>query len=239
MLCLPTRSACGRTQRLAVIGMRRAKERRMALVLLMSGLRWTCIRAIVNVVLGDFFYKQFPVLEGAGNRGLNGLGIKNLPPLVTRGILINVPFYRGIDLCEGELISPDDLQGTLNQQHVSLQPGDIVLIRTGWSRYYENDNPRYVGPAPGIGLAAAEWLTGHHVVMVGSDTMVLEVVPDEIPTAPYPVHQHLLVKSGVYILENAKLDEIAEARVYEFLCLCLVPKFKGATASPVRLTALV
>ena len=197
------------------------------------------IDALGHVVVGDHFYNQFSVLDGVGNRGLSRLGIENLPPLVARGVLIDVASYRGADLSEGELISAHDLEWSLNRQNVSLRPGDIVLIRTGWSRYYERENPRYVGPAPGIGLTAAEWLTKHRVLMVGSDTMVLEVVPSEMPNAPYPVHQHLLVKSGVYILENANLDQIAGADVYEFLCLCLVPKFKGATASPVRLTALV
>jgi kynurenine formamidase len=205
----------------------------------------THIDALGHVCIGDYNYNRIPVVDAAGNFGLEKAGIEQLPPLVTRGILLDIALYRGSDLEAGEAVTPADLEGAVRHHGVAIRPGDIVLIRTGWGRYYGTDNDVYVGPAPGIDVAAAEWLTERRVVAIGADTMLLEVFPYD-PVEPFnsqevhsPVHQHLLVKCGTYIIENAKLDEIAAAGSYEFLCMCLAPKFRGGTGSPVRLAALL
>jgi kynurenine formamidase len=199
----------------------------------------THIDAIGHVCAGERMYNGRRVADVVGNRGLHELGIEHLPPVVSRGVLVDVAGARGGELEPGEVITADDLAGTLAKNGVTLRRGDVVLIRTGWARYYEADNARYVDAAPGIGVEAAHWLCDQGVVAVGSDTMVLEVVPDESPENPYAVHQLMLVDEGVYIIENAMLEEVAAARHHEFLCLCLAPKFLGATASPLRLAAVV
>ncbi len=205
----------------------------------------THIDALGHVFIGEYTYNRIPIFEAAGNYGLEKVGIEQLPPLATRGVLLDVARYRGANLNPGEVVTSEDLEGAARHHGVTVRAGDIVLVRTGWGRHYGKDNATYVGRAPGLGVAAAEWLTQRRVAAVGADTMLLEVFPYD-PVEPFrpqelhsPVHQHLLVKTGTYIIENAKLDELGEVGASEFLCLCLAPKFRGGTGSMVRLAALL
>ncbi len=197
----------------------------------------THIDALGHTTAGDYMYNGIPISEGVGNGGLNKLGIENVPPVCARGILIDVRGQGPTELRAGQAVTAQDLQVALRGQ--SVNPGDVVLIRTGWSRYYGVDNPRYVASWPGITLSCAQWLASKRVIAIGADTMGLEVIPEESPSQPYPVHQFLLAKAGVYIIEQANLEELAHDEVTEFLCLCLPVKFKGGTASPIRLVGVV
>jgi len=69
--------------------------------------------------------------------------------------------------------------------------------------------------------------------------MALEVMPGEEAHRGFPVHQHLLVEKGIYIIENLKLGEPCVDGVYEFPFILLPTKYKGATACPVRPIGLV
>lgn len=184
-------------------------------------------------------FNRFALPDVYGNWGLLKLGIENLPPLLTRGILADVPGYRGRDLQAGDAISADELQAVLRAQGVEVRQGDIVLVRTGWARYWGVDNDTYMlGGCPGISVDAAKWLAASGVIAVGADQAAVEVWPSQRPGDVFPVHVELLVRSGVYLIEQAQLDEIARERVYEFLIVCVTPKFTGATGSPVRLLAI-
>jgi kynurenine formamidase len=197
----------------------------------------THIDALGHTFANDRTYNGFTVRETVTNWGLKRLGIENLPPVVARGVLIDLPTLKGRDLEPGEVVTVTDLRRALSGQEIELDQGDVVLIRTGWARYY-SEPETYVAAWPGIGLDAARWLVARNVSVVGADTMGLEVYPDEVATVHAPVHQYLLARSGVYILEQANLDPLADAGVYSFLCLCLAPRFVGGTAAPVRLVAL-
>jgi kynurenine formamidase len=199
----------------------------------------THIDALAHTWIDDRTYNGLTFEEVLGNWGLKKLGIENAPPLICRGVLIDIPHERGRELDPGEVITPEDLEEASRRTGVEVGAGDIVLIRTGWARHYGTDNDIYVGNCPGIGVAAARWLTARHVTAVGADTMGLEVYPGEQAGVIYPVHQHLLARSGTYIIEQAMLEEIAGLGISEFLCICAAPKFEGATAAPVRLTAVV
>jgi kynurenine formamidase len=199
----------------------------------------THIDALGHTAIGDRMYNDFLVPEIAGNSGLGKLGVENIPPLVTRGVLVDLPASAGRELDPNEPITPASIQTALARQGSTLQAGDIVLLRTGWARYYGVDNARYVDSWPGIGLEAGEWLVQQRVASVGSDTMGLEVKPREGDSILWPVHQELLVRSGVYIIEQATLEEASSLENYVFACACLPIRFDGATASPLRLTALL
>jgi len=199
----------------------------------------THIDALAHTWIGDRTYNGFRFDDVIGTWGLRRLGIENLPPLVCSGLLLDVEALRGRVLDPGEIVTPSDLEAALARQHEEVRRGDVVLLRTGWGRYYGTDNDRYVGDAPGIGVSAATWLTDRGVVAVGSDTMGLEVYPAETAGVLYPVHQHLLARTGTYIIEQAALEEIAADEVSRFLCICAAVKFVGASASPIRLTAVV
>lgn len=198
----------------------------------------THIDSLGHCWIGEEGFNRRRMLDAVGNWGLLQLGIENLPPLITRGVLLDVAGVRG-ELSPGHVISPDDLEATIREESVAIEPGDLVLVRTGWGRYYSDDKQAYLGKAPGLGVAAASWLADMRVSVIGTDTMAFEVLPPEDASAPWAVHQELLARRGVYILENAALDAIANARHHTFLCVCFALKFRGGTASPVRLVAIV
>lgn len=199
----------------------------------------THIDALGHTTVAGKGYNGFTAEEMCGANGLARLGIEHLPPMICRGILADVPGCLGRDLDGGEAISEADLRRTLDWQQVTIEEGDFVLVRTNWARFYAKDNARYSESFPGIGLDAGRWLADQGVIGVGSDQLGVEAWPSERAEAPFPVHAELLVNRGVYLLEQAQLDELALERIYEFALLCLAPKWVGATGSPVRLAALI
>ena len=115
----------------------------------------------------------------------------------------------------------------------ALQPGDAVIINTGWGKLWGKDNARYVKSCPGIGVKAAEWLIGKDPMLLGSDNWPVEVAPNPDPQVSLPVHQIALVVNGVHLLENLKLDELAAKGVYEFAFIMEPLKIQGGSGSTV------
>ena len=130
------------------------------------------------------------------------------------------------------MISVDDLEAALRRQKMKITAGDAVLIHTGHGGLWMIDNDEYSRGAPGIGMEAARWLAARKVVMTGADTSTVEVIPSEDPNAAFPVHQELLVRHGIYNMENLDLAELARDQVYEFTFVFSPVKLKGATGSP-------
>jgi len=124
-------------------------------------------------------------------------------------------------------ITVEDLEGALKKQGTTLQAGNAVLINTGWNKLWAKDNARYVKSCPGIGLKAAQWLIGKDPLLLGSDNWPVEVAPNPDPQISLPVHQLALVVNGVHLLENLKLDELAQKQVYEFAFLMQPMKLQG------------
>jgi kynurenine formamidase len=199
----------------------------------------THIDSLGHCWIGETGFNQRSMPDTVGNRGLKELGIDQVPPLLGRGVLVDLVQASGRPLEAGAVIAPSDLEAAMRLQGTHIEAGDMVLIRSGWGRYYGRDNGKYASTFPGIGVDAAIWLADHRVSLVASDTMALEVYPPESEEAPWAVHQLLLARFGIYILENAYLEEVASSTHYEFLCVCLPIKFQGGTASPVRLIAVV
>jgi kynurenine formamidase len=177
--------------------------------------------------------------EAVGAQGLRSLGVEHVPPMIARGVLLDVAAVRGRSLEAGEVVTVDDLKRAAAATGAGVRSGDIVLIRTGYGRLYIEDPDRYGAAWPGIGKEAAPWLTSKGVLAVGADNMALEVHPEERSDESMPVHMHMLVETGTYIIEQANLDPLAALAPSEFLCLCLPLLFVGATASPIRLLAVL
>ena len=181
----------------------------------------------------DIFYNGFKRSEFGTSTGLTKLGIENVGVFVTRGVLIDMARYKGVDrLPVGTVISKTDLQNALKQQSVALTEGDVVLIHTGHGSLWMVDNDEYNRGAPGIGMGAALWLASKKISMTGADTWPVEVIPSEDPDLAYPVHQELIARRGIYNFENLDLSGLAADKVYEFAFVFAPVKFKGATGSP-------
>lgn len=200
----------------------------------------THIDALGHFSKGDRLYNGLSAADTVTDWGLEKLGIEHAPPMITRGVLLDVAgLDGGAHLNPGRIVTPGDLALAADKAKVAVEPGDIVMIRTGWGRYFENDNARYLAGEPGIDLPAAHWLTQQGVVAIGCDNMAVEVLPNPDKALSMPVHQHALVEAGVYLIENLALDELARDGLASFCFILLATKFRGATGSPVRPVALV
>jgi len=186
-----------------------------------------------HVGMGDLFYNGNRRSEFAQAEGLVKLGIENVGAIVTRGVLIDVAKFKGVDQLQGGYeISVADIKGALQRQRVEIRSGDMVLIHTGWGSLWMKDNARFVASAPGIGVAAAQFLADAEVVVVGADTWGVEVMPNPDSSLSAPVHQLLLARNGIYLHENLITDDLARDNAYEFMYSYAPLRLKGATGSP-------
>jgi kynurenine formamidase len=181
----------------------------------------------------DYFYNGFKRSTFGAAYGLTKLGIENAGVFFTRGILIDVARARGVERMKaGEVITARDLENTLKEQKTDVGEGDVVLIRTGHGQLWMKDNATFSAGEPGLGMEAGKWLCNRKIALVGTDTWASEAVPHEDPERPFQVHQLLLVRNGVYNLENLDLEELARDRLYEFAFVFAPLRLKGATGSP-------
>ncbi len=162
--------------------------------------------------------------------GFRRLGIETMAPIVARGVLIDVPSE------EGHAITAEDLERANRSE---IRAGDVVLVRTGWGKYW-SEPERYL-KAPGVTAGGSRWLIERKVGAVGADNVAfdeLSSTPDPELGVTLPGHILLLVRAGIPIIENLNLEELAAAGVHEFLFVCLPLKMRGATGSPVRPIAI-
>ncbi|MBT4511918.1 MAG: cyclase family protein [Chloroflexi bacterium] len=179
----------------------------------------------------DIFYNGFNRTEFSTAFGLTKLGVEKAGAFFTRGVLIDIAGYKGVERLQiGYEIPSADIEGALEKQGVVILEGDVVLIRTGHSKLWKVDNETYYSGEPGIGMGAGQWLVNRKVVIVGSDNYGVEVYP--AGNQVYPVHQLMLTRNGIYLLENLFLDELAADCVYEFAFVFAPVPLKGATGSP-------
>jgi len=183
--------------------------------------------------IGDLFYNGNRRSEFAQAEGLTKLGIENVGAIVTRGVLIDVAKFKGVDQLPMRYeITPADLKGALQREGVQIRSGDMVLIHTGWSSLWMKDNAKYGDSEPGIGLAAGQMLVDAEVVVVGADTWGVEVMPNPDSSLSAPVHQLFLARNGIYLHENLITADLARDTVYEFVYMFAPLRLKGATGSP-------
>ncbi len=172
--------------------------------------------------------------------GFTELGVETIAPIVTRGVLLDVAAHRGVDQIEaGMPITRDDLETTAGKQDVSVGEGDVVLVRTGNGALWQD--PTMYLQAGGMTSDASWWLASRGVKAVGADNMAWDEVGMVDPElkVTLPGHVILLVRHGIYIIENLFLEELARDQCYEFTFICLPLKMRGATGSPVRPIAVV
>lgn len=176
-----------------------------------------------------------PASQAVSFRGQKHLDISQMPPIVTRGILLDVAAFKDVAvLPDAYAITADDIRGTLAAQKSQVRPGTAVLVRTGFYQHLRDGNPAYADAIAGLGLEAAQLLHGQGMILAGADNMTVEAYP------PYDhsVHRFLLVHKGVTHLENLYLDDLAAQRVYEFMLIVTPLRLVGATGSWVHPIAI-
>lgn len=199
----------------------------------------TQIDGFTHQTIGNGLYNCFTLEDTATRTGFSKMGIETTGTLMTRGVLIDVAALKGVDILPDSYeITAADLQAALARQRLTLEPGDAVIIHTGWGKLWGTDNRRYLATNPGIGLGAAEWLIRQNPMMVGSDNWGVEVVHNPDPALNEPVHQLMLVVHGVHLLESLKLDQLVARGVHEFAFVVQPLKIKGATGSTIAPSAI-
>lgn len=203
----------------------------------------THIDALNHITCGgdSHWHGGYSEAEFLGDFGPLTAEASSIAPFISRGVLIDVPAYKGVDILEGAyLITVEDIEGALDKQGAEVRAGDAVLLRTGYMQAWGVDPAsadRHHGA--GIGHEAAVWLGERGVVLVGGDTESVEINPSVDPENPHPVHIELLVERGIHILELVHVEDLARDREYEFLFVCLPLRVRGATGSMVRPVAIV
>jgi kynurenine formamidase len=191
--------------------------------------------------------KLFGGADAAASEGATGLltlGIEAYPKerFVNRAVLLDVARFKNVEaLAPGQEITAEELEATAKAEDVDIKPGDSVIIRTGYGKYFEADRAKYTGPRPGPGESAARWLAGKKIFLVGDDQMSFEVVPDK--GTVFPCHRILIADNGIYIVENLNLEELsrvlADQKVYEFVLVLNPPRIRGATGAAANAFAVL
>ena len=173
--------------------------------------------------------------------GIREHAVDTIAPILRRGVLLDIARQVNADALPVDFsITPDHLAAAAREEGIEIHDGDVVLLRTGWARYW-HDPARYItggrgaaAAGPGPEFAGAHWLGEHGVFAAGSDTVAFE----KVPNASMPVHVHLLVECGIHIIEALNLEDLARDRVYEFVFVAAPLKIRGATGAPIRPLAL-
>ncbi len=190
---------------------------------------WTGENKLYNGYSGD-------LVEG---RGARKLGMQNFKGLVTRGVLLDLAAAKGVPYLEGGyVITPQDLDECCKRQKTQAQPGDVVLLRTGWPRTYFESPEKYNRTQPGIGEPAGLWLVQRDLCALGCDNSAIGARTEQ-PLPGRNVHALFLQDAGCYLIEMMDLEEISRDKVYEF-CFMLSPlRVFGGTGSAVNPLAIV
>jgi kynurenine formamidase len=200
----------------------------------------THIDALNHFGLNGRIYNGFSAEEHLGDRGWKRTGAEKIPPIIARGVLIDVAGAKDRAVLDDSYgITRADLEAALGKQRIELQPGDVVLIRGGRMTAWPDDEG-YVHDQPGLTLEAARWLAEERrALAIGGDNLSLEHFPvQEGSNTWVPVHTYLLAQAGVPIIEVVDLEALARDRVYEFAFIAASIKFRGASAAPFRPIAL-
>ncbi|MEZ4953114.1 MAG: cyclase family protein [Saprospiraceae bacterium] len=199
----------------------------------------THIDALNHFGLNGKIWNGYTPEEYLGDKGWHRTGAETIPPIIARGILIDIVAYKEVvQLPQNYRINASDLKGALQKQNTTLQPGDVVLIRTGQARFYQ-DSEEYLHAFPGINLEAVKWLVeDQQVMLLGADNLSFEAFPPEREDNWVPVHTYLLAEKGVMFIEQMNLESLAKDRIYEFAFIAASLKLKGASGSPMRPLAI-
>lgn len=199
----------------------------------------THIDALNHFGLNGKIWNHYSAKKHLGDRGWKKAGIEKVPPIIARGILLDIPRSKGLEeLNPNYRVTQQDIENTLRFQNTSLQAGDVVLIRTGRMRHYSKAKT-FMENAPGLGMAAARFLAEQNQALsIGADNLSFEAFPSEDQNNYVPVHTYLLAQQGVTIMELVDLEALATDKIYEFAFIGTPLKIRGGDAAPLRPLAI-
>lgn len=200
----------------------------------------THIDALCHQACGLKLFGDIPADSAETSTGFTKLGIETVPPLLGRGVLLDVARWKGQEtLPQKHSISADDLQACAAAEGVKVRAGDVLLVRTGFGKFWAQEELYF--QAAGVAKSGTIWAAEHGVVAVGADNMAWDIPGERDPEtgATLFAHLYLLPQKGIYILESLNLEELARDRHHTFAFIGIPLKLRGATGSPLRPLALV
>jgi kynurenine formamidase len=200
----------------------------------------TQLDGLGHIGIDNLYFNCNQAVEFAMTDGLKKLGVENVPAVATRGVLLDIAGYLNTDIVkEGTPINRAEIEGAMKRQGIkSIEKGDVVLFYTGWLKLLGKDNKRFGSAAPGLGREGARYLASLGVAMVGADTWSLEVIPFEKDAGVFEVHQILIPRNGVHILENINAEEMVKDQAWEFLFTLGPARITGGVQSIVNPIAI-
>ncbi|MDM0002393.1 cyclase family protein [Variovorax sp. J22P240] len=203
----------------------------------------TQLDGLGHIGVGDRYYNGAKWGEFATIGGLKKLGIEKIPPMVARGVMLDMAAHYGVEVVkEGTAFNQAEIDAVAKKQGVDIRQGDVVIFHTGWLSLIDKDPKRFGSVEPGLGREGARYLVSKGVVAVGADNWAVEVIPFEKDGDKeggiFGVHQILLPMSGTYILENINTAELAKDKAYEFMFVLGQNKYQGAVQSMINPVAI-
>ena len=188
----------------------------------------------------NMFYNCNDASEVTDLTGMKKLGIEKIPPLVGRGVLLDMTKYFDVEYMNiGDPITSKDIKNAAKQQNINFQEGDVILFHTGWTdKMLKSDPEKWVSGEPGLTNEAALYLSSFNPMAVGADTWGVEVAPAIEGDKLFYGHVTFLKENGILILETMNTSRLAKEKVYEFMFVLGQPKIKGAVQMIINPVAL-
>ncbi|MGE4608282.1 MAG: cyclase family protein [Myxococcota bacterium] len=176
------------------------------------------------------FYNCNRAVDISDISGLTRLGIETVPPLVARGVVLDMANHFGVDHMQaGQFFGVDDVKAVEKAQATPIREGDVVLFHTGWTdAKLESDPDAWVSGEPGQSEDVARYLASKNVIAVGADTWGVDVVPTPDPNRSFQGHVILLKENGIYMLETMNTGPLVRDKAYEFMFVLGPARLRGA-----------
>jgi len=192
-----------------------------------------------HIGVDHVYYNCNKGVEFAAADGLKKLGIEKLPPFVTRGVVLDMTAVIGkTPVPAGTPINKKEIDDALAKQGIQIRKGDVVLLHTGWQDMATSDPKAFMAGEPGLGKEGAQYLVSKEVLAIGADQWALEVIPFEKDVGVFEVHQILLPRSGVFILENMNTAPLVADKAWEFMFVLGPARITGAVQAIINPVAI-
>jgi kynurenine formamidase len=192
-----------------------------------------------HIGVDHVYYNCNKGVDFAAADGLKKLGIEKLPPFVTRGVVLDMTAVVGKSpVPAGTPFNKKEIDEASAKQGIQIRKGDVVLFHTGWQAMAASDPKAFMAGEPGLGKEGAQYLVSKEVLAVGADQWALEVIPFEKDVGIFEVHQILLPRSGVFILENMNTAPLVADKAWEFMFVLGPARITGAVQAIINPVAI-
>jgi kynurenine formamidase len=192
-----------------------------------------------HIGIDNVYYNCLKNSEFVQANGLKKLGIEKVPPFVTRGIVLDMTAYFGMPVVkEGTAFNRKEIDEQAKRQGIEIRKGDVVLFHTGWQEIEGKDNKRFLAGEPGLGKEGALYLASKEVIAIGADQWALEVIPFEKDVGVFEIHQILLPRNGIYILENMNTGPLVKDKAWEFMFVLGASRITGGVQALINPVAI-